>query len=344
MVMAKPGGVGGKRRSRAKWVALVLLGGVAFLAVKAGWAAFAWARIKSATVPRDDALLAWIPADTTVVAVVDPHQMSSKVLGAPRGLVRASIERLCSDIQKATGVDLAFDVDKVALTPSLIVMRGRFDGDRITQKLAEYGYVRSDYQGRHTVVRAGEDALFVSDDEVIVYGDEPAIKASADAHGGISLANNDQVVARLAQIGWNHAVIGTVRLGADRPSLRAMIAGTSGPHAVTFGARAAKGIQVEASVEAGSANASEDLGRLLEEKRMNAADALRNWGPDLAAQIAQVARTAAVRVDAPSASVRLSATLSPDSIDALYKAASASPMVAETFKGYRLAQLLAPNP
>ncbi|MGA2450578.1 MAG: hypothetical protein ABTD50_18070 [Polyangiaceae bacterium] len=342
--MAKSGGVGGKRRGRAKWVALVLFGGLVFLAVKVGWAGFAWAHIKSATVPRDDALLAWIPADTTAVAVVDPHQVSPKTLGAAQGVVRTSLERLRSDIQKATGVDLAFDVDKVAVTPSLLVMRGRFDGERITQKLAEYGYVRADYQGRHTVVRAGEDALFVSDDEVIVYGDEASIKSSADARAGISLANDDQIVARLAQIGWNHALIGTVRLGADRPSLRAMIAGTSGPHAVTFGLRAAKGIQIDARVEVGSATSAEEFGKLLEDKRMTAGEALRSWGPDLAAQIAEVARTATVRVDAPSATVRLNATVSPDSVDALYKAASASPWVAETYKTYRLAQLLAPSP
>jgi hypothetical protein len=341
--MAKAGGGSGKRRGLGKWVALVVFGGVVFLAIKAGWAGFAWAHIKAATVPRDDALLAWVPPDTTVVSVVDPHQVSPKNLGAAQGLVRASLERLRGDIQKATGVDLAYDVDKVVLTPTLVVMRGRFDGERIAQKLAEYGYVRGDYQGRHTVVRAGEDALFVSDDEVIVYGDEASIKSAADAHAGTSLARDDQVVTRLAQIGWNHALIGTVRLGADRPSLRALIAGISGPHAVTFGVRAGKGIELEATVEVGSAAASEELGKLLEDKRAHAADALQSWGADLATQVAAVARTASVRADASSATVRLGANVSVESFDALFKAARASPMVAETFKTYRWVQLLSPS-
>jgi hypothetical protein len=342
--MAKPGGVSGKRRGLGKWVALLVLGGVVFLAVKAGWAGFAWAHIKAATIPRDDALLAWLPADTTFVIVVDPHQVHPNTLGAAQGPVHSSFERLRADIQKATGVDLAFDVDKVAVTPSLVVMRGRFDGDRVAQKLAEYGYIRGDYQGRHTLVRAGEDALFVTDDEVVVYGDEASIKAAADAHAGTSLAQNEQVVARLAQIGWNHGVIGSVRLGADRPSLRALIAGTSGPHAVTFAVRVAKGIEIEATVEMGSVASAEDLGKILDVKRMNATTALQDWGADLAAQIAEVARTASVRVDASSASVRLAATVPSEAVDGLFKAAHASPMVAETLKAYRLVQILPPTP
>jgi hypothetical protein len=341
--MAKAGGAIRKKRGLGKWIALILLGGVIFLAVKAGWAGFAWAHVKAATMPRDDAVLAWVPPDTTVVAVVDPHQLSLKNLGTAQGLLRSSFERLRADIQKATGVDLAFDVDKVVVTPNLIVMRGRFDGDRIAQRLAEYGYIRGDYQGRRTVVRAGEDALFVSDDEVIVYGDEASIKAAADAHAGTSLASNEQVVGRLAQIGWNHALIGTVRLGADRPSLRAMIAGTSGPHAVTFGARAGKGFELEATVEVGSATAATELGKLLEEKRANAADALQGWGVDLAKQVATAARTATIRVDPASATVHIIGNVSAESFDALFKAAIASPMVAETYKALRLVQLLAPT-
>jgi hypothetical protein len=333
-----------KKRGHARWVALLLFCGLIFLAVKTGWAGFGWAHIKSLTIPRDDALLSWVPSDSQAVAIVDPHQVSPISLGPTQGLLRSSFERLRGDIQKATGVDLAFDVDKMAVTPGLAVMRGRFDGDRIAQKLSDFGYVKAEYEGHHYLVRAGEDALLIADDGVAIYGDEGAVKASVDAHGGQSLAHNEPVLARLAQIGWNHPLIGTVRLGADKPSLRSMITGASGPHSVTFAMRAVKGIEFEASVEVGSPTAAQELGKLLDDKRAGAVELLHTLGIDSPVNVADIVRATSVRVDAPSASVRISGNIPPESLDAFIRAARSSPVLIETYKAYRLYQLLMPTP
>src|SRR4051812_25620420 len=110
-------------RSRTKsrgrpLVWLFVLGLGVFLAVKTGWAGYGWAHLRASAYPRADALLAWLPPDTQGVAIVDPHQIHPAALGSEKSAVRSWLERVRADVKKAAGVDLAFDVDKIALTPT----------------------------------------------------------------------------------------------------------------------------------------------------------------------------------------------------------------------------------
>ena len=104
-------------------------------------------------------------------------------------------------MKKAAGVDLVFDVDKVVLTPGLVVMSGRFDGDKLAARLAEYQYTKAEHGDRSYLVRAGEDAVMAVGADVLVYGDEDSIKGAIDAKAGSSLAEDQPVIDRLAQIG-----------------------------------------------------------------------------------------------------------------------------------------------
>src|ERR1019366_8596516 len=140
-------GKGKPKKSRKSWVFLLGLGIAAFLAVKTGWAGFGWADLKSRLYPGNDGLLAWIPGDAQAVAIVDPHQIHPKALGSDKGAARVWLERVRSDVKNAAGVDLAFDVDKLAITPSLVVMSGRFDGEKLAAKLADYKYARAEHGG-----------------------------------------------------------------------------------------------------------------------------------------------------------------------------------------------------
>ena len=231
------------KRSAAPWIVLVLLGLGVFAGVKSGWVGYGWAQLKSSLFPRDEALLEWVPADAMAVAIVDPHQMPLKSLPAS-SVLRAAFDRTRNDVKKLVGVDLAFDVDKAAVTPNLVVMRGRFDSEAIAEKLSEYRYVKADYAGRSYVVHAGEDALMVAGDDLLFYGDEAAIKGAIDAKAGVAVAKNDRVVARLARMGWDEPLVGTVQLSDDRPSVRAVLTGTTGPRAVTFDSQAGQGAPV----------------------------------------------------------------------------------------------------
>ena len=61
------------------------------------------------------------------------------------------------------------------------LLRGRFDEGKITDRLAEYKYAKTEYKGQRYLARTGEDALLISSDAVIVYGQETAIKAAIDS-------------------------------------------------------------------------------------------------------------------------------------------------------------------
>ncbi len=342
--MAKATGTKSRGWTRAKWIALLLVVLGVFAAVETGWMGFGMAALRSAVFPRDEALLEWVPPDAQAVVIVDPHRIRPGGLGSAQGFVRENLDRVRANIKKATGVDLGFDVDKLVLTPTLVVLRGRFDENKITDRLAEYKYARSEYKGQRYLVRTGEDALLISSDAIIVYGQEAAIKASIDANAGVSLARNESVTARLSEIGWDEPVLGTIELASDRPSLRAMIAGVSGPRAVTVGVREAQGLDVTAIVETTSPSGASDLAKFLDEHRGDATQSLGTLAStDFGKSVADVAKGAAIQPDATRGRVTLRAHLSGDAISTLLRTAQASVPLQEMVKTLQVIQFLAPG-
>jgi hypothetical protein len=333
-----------QRKSKRPALVFVLFLAIAgVLAVKTGWAGFGWAQLRSAVYPRNDSLLEWIPADSPAVAIIDPHQIRLKALGSETSIARTWLERVRRDVKKAAGVDLVFDVDKVAMTQGLVVMSGRFDGDKLAAKLAEYQYTKAEHADHTYLVRAGEDAVMAVGDDTLVYGDEEAIKASIDARSGASLAKNQVVLDRLAQIGWNHPLLGTLQLGSDRPSLRSMITGSTGPRAVSIAVRGDRGVDVFASIEAASPSAGAELAKLLDEKRASVADLQAMTGPELGGQLATVARDAMIKADPVTGQVAISVHVSGEALDTVIRAAEQSAPLADMYKTFRLVQLLAPS-
>ena len=286
-----------------------------------------------------------MPADTRGrVIIVDFHLLHWKAIPSGQGIARSAIERVRNDVRTATGVDLVLDVDKLALTPGVTVVRGRFDGEKMAEKLGPYKYVPAEYSGRHYLVRTGDDALLIVDDHVLVYGDENGIKAAIDAKGGrIRSAKDERVKGRLAQMGWDEPLLATIQFNDDRPSLRAMITGATGSRAVTVGIRTARGVDVHATIEASSPNGAQELAKTLEERRAHTAESLATFaGADLAALLGNIARGAAIQVDAAHGQVDVRAHVSGDELDGIVKAATTSSTLAETYKSLR--QLLAPGP
>jgi hypothetical protein len=342
--MAKAAGTKRKGWVRAKWIALLLVALGIFGALETGWLGFGWAALRSATFPRDEALLEWVPPDTQAVVIVDPHRIQPKALGSAQGFVRENLDRVRANIKKATGVDLGFDVDKLVLTPTLAVLRGRFDEGKITDRLVEYKYAKSEYKGQRYLVRTGEDALFISSDAIIVYGQEAAIKASVDAYSGVSLARNESVTARLSEIGWDEPVFGTIELASDRPSLRAMITGVSGPRAVTAGVREAQGLDVSAIVETTSPSGAGDLAKFLDDHRADATQSLGTMAnTDFGRSLADIAKGAVIQPDATRGRVTLRTHLSGDALSALLRNAQGSVPLQEMVKTLQIIQFLAPG-
>jgi hypothetical protein len=333
-----------KRGSGGKWLVLgaLALGGA--VAVESGWAGYGVAQLRSAVFPRDEGLLSWVPGDTAAVVLVDPHQLKLENLGAEGGTARTALQRTRDDVKKITGIDLAFDLDKLALTSSLAVARGRFDAKKLRDRLAEHRYVAAEHEGQTYLVRAGEDALAVVDDTVLLYGDEAGVKAGLEAHArGTSLEKSEATTARLRRLGWDHAVLATVRITDDKPSVREVLTGSTGPRSVSLAMSTQLGMDLDAQVEAASPSAAEELGKLLEEKRKSEASLTPVLGAEGAKIATDVAKKATIAVDPATSVVKLHVRLEPAQLEALAQQAKAGLPLAEMYKTVRLYQLLVPG-
>src|SRR5205085_6393464 len=111
--------------------------------------------------PKDESVLRWLPPDTAAVAILDPHLVDQRALSSAS---TNALQRFRSDLQKTLGIDISFDVDKLALTPDLAVVHGRFNGKKLADRLAESHYTVTDHGGVTYWVRKGEDAMAVVED------------------------------------------------------------------------------------------------------------------------------------------------------------------------------------
>ena len=342
--MGKVGAGAKKGAAKAAWVVLGVLLVAAIVAAQTGWMGYGWAQLKSKLLPRDESLLEWVPADVSAVVIVDPHQVELAALGSEQGTARTALERLRKDVDKATDIDLVRDVDKLAISPSLLVARGRFDREGLEKRLAEHRYAKLEHGGKPYLARPGEDAIAVIDDDILLYGDERSIQASIDAEENeTNLAKNDKFKARLSRLGWDRAVLGTVQMTDDRPSIRAMVTGSTGPRAISFAARTKGGASLEIHVEAASPSAAEELTKLLEEKRVDADKALSaQLGDELSKLLGEAVKSATIKTDAPASTVIITTQVSQETLDASLKALEKSTPLAEAYKTVRLFQLLAP--
>ncbi|WP_437603593.1 hypothetical protein [Sorangium sp. So ce590] len=345
---SKPARAAGAPRKRGKARYIVLLGLVfaIVLAQQTGLLGFGLSHLRAATFPKDESLLEYVHGSVAGVVIVDPHQLDLNALGADGGSVRQHIERTRDDIKKATGIDLGFDVDKLILSPALVVARGRFDEQKLAARLAEHSYVQAEYKGVRYLLRAGEDAIAVRDGSILLYGTEPEIRAGIDAEESeTSLASRDEVTSRLAHIGWDRPLLGVALLAESKPSLRAILTGSTGPRAVTVGVSTKEGLAATVVIDAASADAAEELRKLLEAKRANV-DALQALaGPEPGAALAEIAKRATLTVDQGAGRLTVQVDVRPGEIERLAKAGQAAAgSLGEMYKNIRLLQLLAPGP
>ncbi len=130
-------------------------------------------------------------------------------------------------------------------------------------------------------------------DDILVYGDDDTIKASIDVRQGRAVAREEPARASTAsrRSAGTITLLATIQLGAgDRPSLRSMITGATGPRAVSFSVRGDRGIDVQSSIDTATPSAGAELAKLLErEAHQRPHDLQALAGPDLGTQLATVA-------------------------------------------------------
>jgi hypothetical protein len=335
-----------KRWVRVKWIAPLTAAVLLVIAHQTGLLGFGWARLMSSMFPGDESLLAYVPNDVSSFAVIDPHRIDLKALGSEQGAARSALESRVRDVKKVTDIDLASDVDKLVVSPALVVGRGRFHGDKLSERLVEYRYTRAKHRGVGYLIREGADAIAIIDDSIVLYGSEEWVKRAIDAkESGTSVKDDAKVTARLDAIGWDHPLIATVRLVDDKPSLRDMLAGSSGPRAVTFEVETKGGFTVHAAVEASTPSAAEDLKKLLDERRASPEIVVGLLGAGAGEYVAEIAKGTTVAVEPGTSTVHIRAPIPLAALDAAALALGKSEgSLTDTWKSFKLLQLLGSLP
>lgn len=340
--VSKAAGTPARKTGNGKWMALAAVALVVFVAAQAGYLGFGCAHVRAAVFPRDEALLEYVPGDAGGALILDPHQLDPKALGSETSASRQWLTRTRTELKKATDIDVLFDVDKLVLSPTLAVARGRFDAKKLADKLGEARYKPAEHKGQGYLV-SKDDAIAVVDDSILLYGDEAGVRAGIEAkQGKSSLGNNEQAMARLKSVGWDHPLLFTVQITDERPSIRAILAGSTGPRAVTVGVTTRAGLDLDATIEMTSPASAEELKKLLEEKRKDAEALKPLVGQEAANILLEVIKKGTLGSEEGFLKIHLH--VEPAQLDALIKAAdSAAAPFGEMYKNLRLIQLLVPG-
>jgi hypothetical protein len=336
-----------KAKPRRSPTALVLLAiglaGAVYAARSTGYLGFGIAHLWAQIAPRDEAILSYLPLDTRAFLLVSPHHLDPRAFG-PEGRPPAALERLRADVRQVAGVDLALDVDRIALSPDVAVARGRFDRAGLGSRLARAGYREGAHRGAPLWAKPGEDAVAL-DDGTLLYGDEGAVKASIDARRdeARSLASRPDIVARLDRSGWSHALVGYVD-GSQTTSLRAALLGSTGPRGLVAAFDTTKeGVELHALVEAPSPEATDELFALLEGKRRGLERAAAGLGGEAGPVLEKAVAAAVLRKGGEPTFVEAHARLGPAEVAKLAReAAGATERLREAYHALRLVQLLTP--
>ncbi|HEU4407588.1 MAG TPA: hypothetical protein VFS43_20145 [Polyangiaceae bacterium] len=322
---------------------LVAVGGALYAARSSGYLGFGLAHLWAQIMPRDEAILSYLPLDERAFLLVSPHHLEPRAFD-PQGRPPAPLERLRADVRQVAGVDLALDVDRLALSPGLAVARGRFDRSGLGQRLARAGYRQDEYRGVPRWVKADEDAVAL-DDGTLLYGGEGALKAALDAHldEGRSLASRPDIVARLDRAGWSHAFVAYVD-GSQTTSLRAALLGSTGPRGLVAALDTTQaGVELHGLVEAPSPEATDELFSLLESKRRGLERAAAGLGGASGPLLEKAVAAAVLRKGGEPASVEAHARLGAAEVATLLREASgATERLREAYQALRLVQLLSP--
>jgi hypothetical protein len=341
--MASRQGARGQFFSRAFWGFTGAVTVAAIIAGQLGWLGWGLGHLRAQVYPTDTALLGYLPEATTALAIVNPHLADKKSLGGERSPLFSQVERIRKDLLQVTGIDLVIDVDKLVISPGLIVARGRFNAAKIAQKLAEAHYSTLDYKGARILIKAGEDALSVVDDGVLAYGSEAAIRGALEAHeAGKTLEKRESMVERLGRLGWSHPLVATVQLTDEKPSIKAAVSGNTGPRAYSLVLDARAGVDLLAVVESSSPSTAEETRKLVEEARQRGLPVIaQSTRGDSGKRLVNLVQSAKLTTDPASGDLRIVSHLNQPDIDACVDLATQSP-VGDLAKGARLMQLLSP--
>src|SRR5690349_4194246 len=219
-----------------------------------------WPRTR--LIPKDPALLAYFGPDTRELMLVQATELDFRLSGESR----EKFEREVKDFQTKTGINTRRDVDAVATTLGLGVVRGYFDWKRLSVWLQSEGYTLTELGGVPAAVKP-QSADVALDGRYLLIGPRGELeRALSRKRRDQGLGNDSPLVRALDEIGWKHALVGGMVSGSPVLALT----GAMGPQVqslLTTIDPTPEGIELRGTADAGSKLKAEVLRATLEVMR-----------------------------------------------------------------------------
>ncbi len=158
---------------------------------------------RTAMFPKDGAMLAYFPRSTTLVG-----QANLVLADLPKRKDAAEvIDRFRRDIEEATGIRAALEIDAVAGAENLLVIRGRFHWNRMKPALERRGWTPTQMDGRPAAEGPAGQFLAI-DGSYLVVGDRASVSEALERRSrGEGLDDSSPIVQAFDELGWRHTVI-----------------------------------------------------------------------------------------------------------------------------------------
>ncbi|ATB42456.1 hypothetical protein CYFUS_007934 [Cystobacter fuscus] len=219
-----------------------------------------WPRTR--LIPKDPALLAYFAPDTRELMLVQATELDFRLSGESR----EKFEREVKDFQTKTGIDTRRDVDAIATTLGLGVVRGYFDWSRLSVYLQSEGYTLTELGGVPAAMKP-QAADLVLDGRYLLIGPRGELeRALSRKQRDQGLDNDSPLVRALDEIGWKHALVGGMVSGSPVLALT----GAVGPQVqslLTTIDPTPEGIELRGTADAGSKLKADVLRATLEVMR-----------------------------------------------------------------------------
>lgn len=161
-----------------------------------------------------------IPKDPNLLAYFGPDSRELLLLQATEFNLRFSdeeqrrFEQDWKDFHAKTGINVAKDVDAIALADGLGAARGRFDWKKLSAFLQTEGYTLTELAGVPGAVKPAAADLALDGSYLLVGPRGTLERAIARKRQGGGLNDNSPLVKAMDELGWKHAVVGGVVSGS----------------------------------------------------------------------------------------------------------------------------------
>ncbi|HEX8698255.1 MAG TPA: hypothetical protein VF815_05430 [Myxococcaceae bacterium] len=171
-------------------------------------------------IPKDPALLAYFGPDSRELLLLQTTEFNLRFSEESQ----RQFEQDWKEFHAKTGINVARDVDAVAVADGLAAVRGRFDWKKLSAYLQTEGYTLTELAGEPGAVKAAAADLVLDGNYLLIGPQGTLERAIARKRKGEGLNDSSSLVKAIDELGWKHAIVGGIvggsRLVGDGPQAK----------------------------------------------------------------------------------------------------------------------------